>query len=153
MEGPGETVSSNNFAPIANKVVPPQSSCKYLYKSHLYVRLNRSNRCISLCEGDVLFNTHEKVRKFCHLIPIKSKFSCVSATRMVLDGSVECCGLIYSCHCLTVPYLNRRKFRALTSRRVSLFNLRWVRNQNFSGKKFLELRLRCVFPGSFTSIN
>lgn len=61
MEGPaseGEVSINNNFAPFP----PLQSSCKYLFKSHLYVRL-ASNRCVALCEGDVLFNSQEKVNK------------------------------------------------------------------------------------------
>lgn len=45
----------------SNKIKSHQpSSCQYLLKSHLYVRLNRSNRCSPLCEADILFDTHEK---------------------------------------------------------------------------------------------
>jgi frizzled protein 4 len=57
MEGPGETQS---FSLIPSKIQPLQTSCKYLYKSHLYVRLNRSNRCTPLCEADILFEKNEK---------------------------------------------------------------------------------------------
>lgn len=156
MEGPGETVSSNNFAPIANKVVPPQSSCKYLYKSHLYVRLNRSNRsnkCISLCEGDVLFNTQEKVKFSCLETHKKLIISWILATRMVLDGSVECCSFIHSRHRPPLPHSNRRKFRAFTARRVSLFNLCWVWNSHFSWSKLIELWLWCLFPWGFITFN
>lgn len=45
---------------MPNTIQPLQSTCKYLHKSHLYVRLNRSNRCTPLCEADILFDVHEK---------------------------------------------------------------------------------------------
>lgn len=44
----------------ANKVKLSQPACQYLHKSNLYVRLNRSNRCVPLCEADIVFDSTEK---------------------------------------------------------------------------------------------
>jgi frizzled 4 len=57
MEGPGETTSS--IMPIVSNKPHQQSSCQHLMKSHLYVKLN-SNRCIPLCEADIMFDAQEK---------------------------------------------------------------------------------------------
>lgn len=43
-----------------NKVKLSQPACQYLQKSNLYVRLNRSNRCVPLCEADIVFDASEK---------------------------------------------------------------------------------------------
>jgi frizzled 4 len=43
-----------------NKVKTVQPACQYLLKSNLYVRLNRSNRCVPLCEADIVFDSNEK---------------------------------------------------------------------------------------------
>ncbi|KAG5675675.1 hypothetical protein PVAND_005561 [Polypedilum vanderplanki] len=56
MEGPGEPTLD---LPPTN-IKPSQSSCKYLFKSHLYVRLSRNNKCTPLCEADILFESNEK---------------------------------------------------------------------------------------------
>jgi hypothetical protein len=54
--GPGEPTL--DLPPT--KIQPIQSSCKYLFKSHLYVRLSRNNKCTPLCEADILFDANEK---------------------------------------------------------------------------------------------
>lgn len=46
--------------PSSNKVKLSQPACQYLQKSNLYVRLNRSNRCVPLCEADIVFDSNEK---------------------------------------------------------------------------------------------
>lgn len=59
MEGPGEA----NSIPVPSKPYRSNlqpSSCQYFIKSHLYVRLNRSDRCTPLCEADIMFDVHEK---------------------------------------------------------------------------------------------
>jgi hypothetical protein len=57
MEGPGEPPS--NIMPIISNKPSQPSSCQHLTKSHLYVKLN-SNRCIPLCEADIMFDAQEK---------------------------------------------------------------------------------------------
>lgn len=101
MEGPGETVT-NNYLPVPKQ--PPQSSCKYLYKSNLYVRLNRSNsRCISLCEADVLWNAKEKQLAYFWIgaWSIASLFTCIIALLCLIltDTNLELLPLVV-CHCL-----------------------------------------------------
>lgn len=60
MEGPGETNGASGLPMPSIKNKSYQPSCQYLLKSHLYVRLNRSNRCTPLCEADIMFDAHEK---------------------------------------------------------------------------------------------
>lgn len=58
MEGPGER------DPPVQVITSPknqsQPSCNSLTKSHLYVRLNRTSQCASLCEADILFDSRQK---------------------------------------------------------------------------------------------
>lgn len=63
MEGPGESAGSSGLLQIPpNKIKsqPSLQSCQYLLKAHLYVRLNKSNRCQPLCEADILFDASDK---------------------------------------------------------------------------------------------
>lgn len=59
MEGPGETAGIGIPIP-SNKITSYQPTCQTLLKAHLYVRLNRSNRCTPLCEADIMFDASEK---------------------------------------------------------------------------------------------
>lgn len=60
MEGPGEPSGASSLPLPSDKRPHQPSSCQYFIKSHLYVRLNRSNRCTPLCEADIMFDAHEK---------------------------------------------------------------------------------------------
>lgn len=58
MEGPGEHDSPPTT--VSSPKIQQQPTCQLLAKSHLYVKLNRSDQCAPLCEADILFDTKEK---------------------------------------------------------------------------------------------
>lgn len=105
MEGPGERIEPRT-TPI--KLLPAQSrtsSCQYYIKSHLYVRLNRSNRCTPLCEADIMFDAHEKnmAEAWIQTWSIAAFFIGIMAALCLILSNTRCDKKLMPlviCHCL-----------------------------------------------------
>ncbi|XP_054268060.1 frizzled-4-like [Macrosteles quadrilineatus] len=77
MEGPGETDIGISAA-IPRNLPPPfppdpdQAPCAHYARPGMYVRSNRSRRCLQLCRGDVLFSPADKSSAECWITVMSS---------------------------------------------------------------------------------
>lgn len=104
MEGPGETSGASGLPMPSIKNKSYQPSCQYLLKSHLYVRLNRSNRCTPLCEADIMFDAHEKTlaETWISTWSVAALFIAVMATLCLILSNARDKKLLplVICHCI-----------------------------------------------------
>jgi frizzled protein 4 len=106
MEGFGEPSGVGGGLPMpSNKITSHQPSCQYLLKSHLYVRLNKSNRCTPLCEADILFDAQDKkmVETWITSLSIASLFIATVATLCLILSNTRWDKKLMPlviCHCL-----------------------------------------------------
>ena len=87
--------------------------CEGFYKSHLYVKLNRSGGCVPICEADILFDAQEKNMAEIWLISwsISALFLAIIATLCLILTNVKCDKILMPLvisHCfITIGWLIR----------------------------------------------